>query len=427
MDKALFYAALRKRDSGVFSTRLTQGQVTTLELLLDEGIKRRLPLRHLAYVLATPYHEVGPKLQPIAENLNYTSAASIKKTWPSRFKTLDSAKPFVRQPQKLANYVYGGRLGNDTANDGWLYRGRGYPQTTGEENYERSGKLVGIDLVKNPDRMLEPQIAAVTMIESMSRGLYTGKKLSDYLDGDKADYVGARAIINADVKKNGAKIARYAHGFEMALREAGYVPGEAVVPKPAPKPTTQAPKVPPVPAPVPQTNAQGDKLLVVASVQQLLRDKGYPEVGEPDNKFGPRTRNAILAFQADNGLPLTGQITDGLLAELIKAPKRENAASRENVTAKDLKEQGNTTVKSADWLQKIGAGILVSMGLGGLSDGVVNFDTIKKGIGDVRSLIETLGTLGPWVLGIGAGAIALYFGRKVIAEQVKAFREGRSV
>lgn len=179
------------------------------------------------------------------------------------------------------------------------------------------------------------------------------------------------------------------------------------------------------PEPVSEPVAQTEDL--IASVQQLLRDKGYPEVGKVDNVFGTRTRNAILAFQADNNLPLTGVITDELLAQLIKAPARQNSAMRETVTAKDLKEQGDKTVQNADWLRKVGMGILVSMGLGGVSEGVVNLDDIRKGIGDVRSLIDAVGTLGPWVIGIAGGALVLWFGSKVIREQVEAFREGRSV
>lgn len=55
------------------------------------------------------------------------------------------------QPQELARLMYGGRMGNDDAGDGYLYRGRGYTQLTGEENYRNAGVGVGMDLVGNPD------------------------------------------------------------------------------------------------------------------------------------------------------------------------------------------------------------------------------------------------------------------------------------
>lgn len=251
MDRKIFFAELRKRGSGVFGTSLSQGQVDALNLMLDEGQERGLALRHLAYVLAVPYHEVGSGLQPRAENLTYTTAAQIRKTWPSRFKTVAAAQPYVRNPQKLANRVYGSRMGNTGPNDGWVYRGRGLPQITGKEMYEKLGKLLDIDLVANPDRAMELRIAATIMFEGMIRGLFTGKKLADFILGTKADYRGARAIINGDVKANGPKVAGYAVAFEKALRAAGYVSQS-----PQPRPTIPPEKPEPAPSPKPSPEPQ---------------------------------------------------------------------------------------------------------------------------------------------------------------------------
>jgi putative chitinase len=75
-------------------------------------------LRKLAYIHATAFHETGLEHGPKDENLNYTSASRIRGVWPSRF-TLATAIDYVRQPQKLANKVYGGRLGDTRPNDGW--------------------------------------------------------------------------------------------------------------------------------------------------------------------------------------------------------------------------------------------------------------------------------------------------------------------
>lgn len=421
MDKAKFYTALRRKDSGVFTTRLSEKQVASIEIILDEGARRKLPLKHLAYVLATPYHEVGSSMQPIVENLNYSTAARIRAVWPTRFRTNAAAQPYVKNPQKLANFVYGGRLGNNTANDGWDYRGRGFPQTTGKENYERSGKIVGVNLVANPDQMLDPKIAAVTMIESMMRGLYTGKKLSDFISDTKADYRGARAIINADVKKNGSKVANYTKAFEAALIEAGYdartVAEPAAVPVPVPQPR------PPVATPSAPVALDDPEL--VAKVQSLLREKGYPEVGNVDGKFGDRTRNAILAFQADNNLIITGRITQNLLVALLKAPVRQNSIERETATQADLKDA--KSVKLGDWIKKIGLGLIASSGLGGVMDGSASFDDLTSSVTSARGLLTALGSVAPWLIGAGVGAVILYFGSQIIREQVEAYRAGRHV
>lgn len=418
MDKAKFYTALRRKNSGVFSTRLSEKQVSSIEIILDEGARRKLPLKHLAYVLATPYHEVGSSMQPISENLNYSSAGRIRDTWPTRFKSNAAAQPYVKNPQKLANFVYGGRLGNDGANDGWTYRGRGFPQTTGKENYERSGKIVGVNLVANPDRMLDPKIAAVTMIESMMRGLYTGKKLSDFITESAADYRGARAIINADVKRNGTKVANYAKAFEAALIEAGYE-AKAAEPVNVPVPTPRPPVVTPT---APVTLDDPD---LVRKVQTMLREKGYPEVGNVDGKFGDRTRNAILAFQADNNLILTGRITQTLLVALLKAPVRQNSIERETATQSDLKDA--KSVKLGDWIKKIGVGLIASSGLGGVMDGSASFDDLTSSVTSIRGLFSALGSLAPWIIGAGVGVVILYFGSQIIREQVEAYRAGRHV
>jgi putative chitinase len=288
MDKAQFFSALRARDSGVFGTSLSQGQVATIEAILDDGQAAGLPLQQLAYVLATPYHEVGSSLQPIAENLNY-SAQRIREVWPSRFASVAVAQSYAKNPQALANKVYGGRLGNAGPNDGWTYRGRGLVQITGKALYTKFGELLGFDLVGKPDLALQIDTAVEILVVGMQRGLFTGKKLSDFILDGKADYAGARAIINADGKVNGAKIAGYARAFEAALRAAGYVSGiigksdvisqaPKTPPKPAspptesvpPAPVQSEPAAPPVVAPMPSAKPTSSTNWLARLIPALL-------------------------------------------------------------------------------------------------------------------------------------------------------------
>lgn len=198
---------------------LDQIQVDSIDAILDEwAIDGDEDNRKLAYILATAYHECA--FRPIVENLNYTSAARIMQVWPSRFKTLASAQPYVKSAQKLANLVYGGRLGNTGPDDGWKYRGRGYVQLTGKVNYEKFSPLVGADLARNPDLAKTPQYGAAIIVHGMMKGSFTGKKLGDYINASKTDYVNARAVVNGDVKANGGKIASIAIQFEEALAKA---------------------------------------------------------------------------------------------------------------------------------------------------------------------------------------------------------------
>lgn len=192
--------------------------------------------RKLAYILATGTHESGFK--PISENLTYSSAARIHAVWPKQFPTVESAKPYVKKAQKLGNKVYGGRLGNTEPNDGWDYRGRGPSQLTGKENYKKFSALIGVDLVDNPDFAKSIDPSAKILVIGLLRGLFTGKKLSDYITSSKADYTNARACVNGDVKANGAKIAGYAVKYEEALKEASYAPPESPIDLPDETPST---------------------------------------------------------------------------------------------------------------------------------------------------------------------------------------------
>ena len=108
MDRGAFFAHLRKRDSGVFGTSLSQGQVDGINAVLDEcaGLSRV----YVAMILATPYHETGRKMTPQVESLYY-KPKTMMRVWPSRFKTLTSTNGFARNPEALANKVYGRSLG----------------------------------------------------------------------------------------------------------------------------------------------------------------------------------------------------------------------------------------------------------------------------------------------------------------------------
>ncbi len=83
----------------------------------------------VAHFMAQILHESGA-FTILDENMNYT-AKRMMQVWPSRFKTLASAQPFANNPEKLANKVYGGRMGNVDPGDGWKYHGRGLLQLTG--------------------------------------------------------------------------------------------------------------------------------------------------------------------------------------------------------------------------------------------------------------------------------------------------------
>jgi putative chitinase len=108
------------------------------------------PLR-LAHFLAQCGHESGG-FKLTKENLNY-SAKGLNGIFKKYFPTLESAVPYERKPEKIANKVYGGRMGNgaEASGEGWKFHGRGFIQLTGKDNYTAFTKSIGEDCIANPD------------------------------------------------------------------------------------------------------------------------------------------------------------------------------------------------------------------------------------------------------------------------------------
>jgi putative chitinase len=122
-------------------------------------------------------HESG-MLQHLEENLNY-SAERLMAVWPKRFPTLDIAQTCARNPNALAEKVYGGRLGNDQPGDGSVFRGRGLLQLTGKANYKAAGDRIGVDLVASPDLLGTPKYALLSAIAWWKANI-TEEILSDH-------------------------------------------------------------------------------------------------------------------------------------------------------------------------------------------------------------------------------------------------------
>ena len=108
------------------------------------------PLR-LAHFLAQIAHESG-NFQFVAENLNY-SADSLLRVFPKYFKDKATAELYARKPEKIGSRVYESRMGNgdEASGEGFKFRGRGYIQLTGKDNYKAFSTFIGEDCVANPD------------------------------------------------------------------------------------------------------------------------------------------------------------------------------------------------------------------------------------------------------------------------------------
>lgn len=114
-----------------------------------EKFEINTPLR-LAHFLAQCGHESGG-FKAISENLNY-GAAGLQSIFKKYF-TPESAKEYERKPEKIANIVYANRMGNgnQASGEGYKFRGRGFIQLTGKDNYTAFDKVVEDDIIANPD------------------------------------------------------------------------------------------------------------------------------------------------------------------------------------------------------------------------------------------------------------------------------------
>lgn len=197
INKEAFFAEFRpyykkKRGASVFSSKTAKA----VDFLLDSFsvTPEWKDIRHIAYALATIAHETAWTFLPITE---YGNKAYFNK--------------------------YEGRtsLGNTQKGDGYKFRGRGYVQLTGRSNYTKYG------IENSPEDALDPDVAFDIMTSGMFNGVYTGKKLDDFINSARKDYVNARKIINGLDKA--ALIAGYAKDFEQMIRNSIQVPVSAPV------------------------------------------------------------------------------------------------------------------------------------------------------------------------------------------------------
>jgi len=267
----------------------------------------------MAHFLAQVTHETGG-LTIVRENLNYT-AKRIGQVWPSR----PEAKKFAGNPQGLANCVYNGRMGNRKgSNDGWLFRGGSFMQTTGRDNYERLEKETGLPFASKPETIEDPRAALVAACWELA-------KFCSYADkGEK----GLRAVSNGINRGNPASSALPIGWTDRQLcyQKAVNALGACE-------------------APADDILELGDHGEAVEALQSRLLALGYV-VGKVDGVFGARVRAAVLAFQAENDLTTDGRVGPATLAKLnsdqaVAMPLGDRA----NEGAKELLAAGSTTIK----------------------------------------------------------------------------------
>lgn len=194
-DNAVFFEGYKKRFGP-----LNQELVGAVEFLLSKIEQdNRFSVNptdryHLAYCLATFKWETSHTLRPIDEH-------GSDKYFNTRYG------PGTKS---------GKRLGNTQPGDGARFHGRGYVQLTGRNNYQNASTFLNVDLINNPDRAKDRELAYSIAVQGMKQGWFTTRKLSNYFKPNQApDYEGARAIINGSDKAQ--TIADMARRFDELL------------------------------------------------------------------------------------------------------------------------------------------------------------------------------------------------------------------
>ena len=190
----------------MFGGAMTGAQVSGTETVL--AATAGLPRDHRAYLLATVLHETARTMQPITEY---------------------GPRPYFMKYEPGTKI--GKNLGNTQPGDGYRFRGRGYVQITGRENYARAGGKLGADLIENPEAALNPDLAARILVRGCTEGWFTSKKLSDY-----QTFKDMRRVVNGTDRAS--EIAGYANQFYFALGKLDAAPltSTPVAASPAPDP-----------------------------------------------------------------------------------------------------------------------------------------------------------------------------------------------
>jgi len=180
-NEVLFFKNFRR----VFRIKLSQVQVDTIKAILNtedwNGISISIPQR--AYVLATAFHE--SKFRPIKE---------IRARIGTALRTI--------QDKYWASGFYG----------------RGLIQLTWQNNYQRLGQRIGVDLLGNPDLALLPEIAVKILFSWFFDGNHAGERISKYINPSRRDYLNARRLVNGTDQAEAIK--GYAEAFEKILTES---------------------------------------------------------------------------------------------------------------------------------------------------------------------------------------------------------------
>lgn len=288
----------------------TENEISVLNAARAAGVQSRDELAN--FMAQTGHESMG--FTRLEEGFRYTrgiDAIPVQAAFREGREVLEAARQDALEgrPAELARLMYGNRMGNDDADDGYLYRGRGYVMLTGEANYREAGETLELDLVTNPGLAAEPEHAARIAV------WYWHQRVQAE---DRDDVSAATRAVNGG--ENG--LADRHNRFDawhavltpefLADVDAGRLqPGAAVVPRVGWAPMADGAL---------RRGETGDE---VEQLQEDLRELGMRDgrgrTPAVSRTFGASTEQAVRSFQQQNDLPVTGRADPSTLDSIDEA------------------------------------------------------------------------------------------------------------
>ncbi len=352
--KINFNKLVRMLPGGTFWQSLTtRGQYITAilrsqKVFLDNNIDNALRIAHF---IAQGLIETG-FLKYKSENLNY-SAERLMQIFPRHFPGgIAEARRYARNPRKIANRVYANRIGNgdEASGDGWRYRGRGFFQLTGRANYRRFGEIAGYNLERDPEileRNLKKSIEIAASyfdklglgsyadqndVRAVSRGINRGDpEASSPAHGEAERIVWTRQVL--DLVRNPQRIDKGAEDY--ASERTAELPNQ------------------------PDGLYVGDRGPEVREVQRALNLLGY-DAGAEDGIYGVNTERAVVNFQREKGLEITGAVnsaTTNALDEALADTRKSIPPERLEGNDRDATRAGNREIRDSRTVGNTGAAV----------------------------------------------------------------------
>lgn len=307
------------------------------QLLSDATAAGITSPRELANFMAQVTHE-SRDLTRLEEGFRYTKNIAqipVRSALREGPEALEAARIEALQgkPEKLAELMYGGRMGNDEPGDGYKYRGRGYIQLTGKDNYERAGEALGLDLKNHPELAAEPRNA------SRIATWFWNERVPD---AAQEDVRAATRAVNGGLNGLADREQRFEKWQRTLTPEVmeRLASGEVGLPVQPGSPRRDAATPAAMSDGVLRQGERGDE---VRAMQETLAKLGYRDAQGrelvPDAHFGARTEDALRAFQRDHGLKDDG-VAGPKTLEALKIGERQPLIS-------DASHPGNPMYRQA--------------------------------------------------------------------------------